>query len=49
MQPVFCVVADSKSYPELTTTARENGAFDNKMEGGANAGAIWSIRLRWYG
>ena len=30
-------------------TLRENGVFDNQMEGGANTGATWSIRLRRYG
>ena len=48
VQPAFRVVADGESYPELATTARENGAFDNRIEGGANAGATWSIRLRRY-
>ena len=44
----FRVVADGESYPELATMARENGAFDNQMEGGANVGATWLIQLRRY-
>ena len=46
VHPAFHVAVDGGSYPELATTARENGAFGNQMEGGANAGATWSIRLR---
>ena len=49
VQPAFRVIADGESYPELATTARENGAFGNQMESEANAGATWSIRLRRYG
>ena len=49
VQPAFRVVADGESYPELATTARENGVFGNQMEGGANAGATWSIWFRRYG
>ena len=49
VQPAFCVVANDKSYPELVTTAWENGVFDNQMEDGANAGATWSIWFRRYG
>ena len=33
VQPAFCVVTDSESYPELATMVQENGAFDNQMEG----------------
>ena len=39
VQPAFRVVADGESYPELATTAWENGAFGNQMESGANSGA----------
>ena len=49
MQPVFRVVAGDEIYPELATTAQEIGAFGNQMEGGANAGTTWLIRLRKYG
>ena len=49
VMPTFCVVADGKSYPELATTVQEIGAFGNQMDGGANAGTTWSIRLRRYG
>ena len=49
MQPAFRVVAGGESYPELAAPARENGAFDNRMEGGGNAGATCLIWLRRYG
>ena len=48
MQPVFYVIANDNSYPGLVTMVHKNGAFDNQMEGGANAGATWSIQFRWY-
>ena len=48
VQPDFFVVVNDERYPELVTKVRENGTFNKQMEGGANAGATWSIRLRRY-
>ena len=39
VQSVFLVATDGENYPDLATTARENGTIDNQIEGGGNGGA----------
>ena len=49
MQHVFHVITNGENYPEFATTAQENKAFNNQVEGGANESVTWLIWLRRYG
>ena len=49
IRTAFQIVSKGTSHKELATKAIDNGSFDDKMTGGVNEDATWSIRLRRYG
>ena len=48
IRTAFQIVAQGCSYEDVAMEALANGSFDDKMEGGINEDASWSIRLRRY-
>ena len=49
IRTAFQIVSKGTSHKELATKAIDNGSFNDKMTGGVNEDATWSIRLRRYG
>ncbi|KAL7535387.1 hypothetical protein ACHAXR_006450 [Thalassiosira sp. AJA248-18] len=49
IRTAFQIVSEGESYEDLAMKALDNHSFEDIMEGGVNADATWSIRLRRYG